>query len=586
MIRIKINTLRFFAGSYAPVTTLTALTFLVMAFSCQAQPLNQKKGFTRQDTLRGSISPERAWWDVLHYGIDVTPDYSSKTISGRISMSIKKTGVGNTTRMQIDLQEPMILDSVFYYIHDKYKKARRRTPVPFTREGNVYWLETKAFNDKIKPEFSFGFYFHGKPREAIRPPWDGGWIWSKDKQGRPWMSVACQGLGASVWYPCKDHQSDEPDSGANLTMHVADSLVAVGNGRLVKKEKDQSGLTAWTWKVTNPINNYNIVPYIGKYVTWHEDFAGEKGKLDCDYWVLDYNLDKAKEQFKQAPKMLKCFEHWFGPYPFYEDGYKLVESPHLGMEHQSAVAYGNGFQNGYRGRDLSGSGWGNKWDFIIIHESGHEWFANNITSNDIADMWLHEGFTNYSETIYTTCEFGVEAGNDYCIGTRQAIQNDIPIIGHYGVNQEGSGDMYYKGGNLLHTIRNIINNDEKFRQILRGLNQVYYHKTTDSKDVEAYISKQAGIDLSRVFDQYLRTTQIPVLEVKHELQGISFRYTNCVKGFTMPLKVKLADRTMFITPTEEWQPLKTGGWYNGFFEVDRNFYVNTKEVYVNTQEVK
>lgn len=587
MIRIKINTLRFFAGLFTPLTGCTAALLLCMVISCQAQPLNQKKGFTRQDTLRGSLGSERTWWDVLKYRIDVTPDYNSKTISGQVSMSIKKTGMGKTTRMQIDLQEPMILDSVFYYTHDKYKKVRRRTSVPFTREGNVYWLETKAFNDKINPEFSFGLYFHGKPREAVRPPWDGGWIWSKDKQGRPWMSVACQGLGASVWYPCKDHQSDEPDSGASLTMHVADSLEAVGNGRLAKKEKDNNGLTAWTWEVKNPINNYNIVPYIGKYVTWHEDFAGEKGKLDCDYWVLDYNLDKAKEQFKQASTMLKCFEHWFGPYPFYEDGYKLVESPHLGMEHQSAVAYGNGFQNGYRGRDLSGSGWGNKWDFIIIHESGHEWFANNITSNDIADMWLHEGFTNYSETIYTTCEFGVEAGNEYCIGTRKAIQNDIPIIGHYGVNQEGSGDMYYKGGNLLHTIRNIIGDDEKFRQILRGLNQVFYHKTTDTKEVEAYISKQAGIDLSKVFDQYLRTTHIPVLEVKHEGLGIYFRYTNCIKGFTMPLKVKLAgDRTMFITPTEEWQLLKAGGWYNGFFAVDRNFYINTKEVHVDIQKVK
>ncbi|WP_315822548.1 M1 family metallopeptidase [Paraflavitalea speifideaquila] len=423
--------------------------------------------------------------------------------------------------MQIDLQEPMILDSVTYDVQEG--KTTKHFTAPLRREGNVYWVETKAFQRYLNNEDPLlTLYFQGKPREAVRPPWDGGWIWSKDKQGRPWMSVACQGLGASVWYPCKDHQSDEPDKGASLTITVPDTLVAVGNGRLVNKRPAGNGLITYSWNVTNPINNYNLVPYIGKYVTWHEDFAGEKGKLDCDYWVLDYNLEKAKEQFKQAPKMLKCFEHWFGPYPFYEDSYKLVESPHLGMEHQSAVAYGNGFQNGYRGRDLSGTGWGNKWDFILVHESGHEWFANNITSNDIADMWLHEGFTNYSETIYTTCEFGVEAGNDYCIGTRKAIQNDIPIIGQYGVNQEGSGDMYYKGGNLLHTIRNIIGDDSTFRQILRGLNKEYYHKTTDTKDVEAYISQRAGIDLSRFLTNTCAPRSYPPLSTKQQQAPLNF----------------------------------------------------------------
>lgn len=578
MIRNKINTLRFFAGQLLPVTAFTSFVFLMMVNSCAAQPLSQKKGFTRQDSLRGTLRPERTWWDVQRYDVHVTPDYNSKTISGKVYMHIKRSGKATTSVMQIDLQEPMVLDSVAYDANEG--KSIRHFTAPLRREGNAWWVETAAFQKYLNTEDpTLTLYFHGKPREAVRPPWDGGWIWSKDKQGRPWMSVACQGLGASVWYPCKDHQSDEPDKGASLTMTVPDSLVAVGNGRMADKRSAGNGLTTWSWNVTNPINNYNLIPYIGKYVTWHEDFAGEKGKLDCDYWVLDYNLDKAKEQFKQAATMLKCFEHWFGPYPFYEDSYKLVEAPHLGMEHQSAVAYGNGFQNGYRGRDLSGSGWGNKWDFIIVHESGHEWFANNITSNDIADMWIHEGFTNYSETIFTTCEYGVEAGNDYCIGTRKAIQNDIPVIGHYGVNQEGSGDMYYKGGNLLHTIRNIIGDDEKFRQILRGLNKVFYHKTVDTKQVEDYISKQAGKDFSKVFDQYLRTTQIPVLEYKTAQGGIQFRWTNCVKGFNMPVKVKLAgDRTQFITPSEEWQSLKLADWYDGkTFEVDRNFYITAKQ---------
>ena len=360
-------------------------------------------------------------------------------------------------------------------------------------------------------------------------------------------------------------------------MAIPDTLVAVANGRFLGKQSFSPGMMTYRWAVHNPINNYNIVPYIGKYASWKETYTGEKGKLDCEYWVLDYNLQKAKQQFRQVPAMLKCFEYWFGPYPFYEDGYKLVESPHLGMEHQSAVAYGNKYQNGYLGKDLSGSGWGNKWDFIIIHESGHEWFGNNITTNDIADMWIHEGFTNYSETLFTECQFGKEAGSDYLTGIRKNIKNDIPIIGHYGVNQEGSGDMYPKGANLLHTVRQLINDDEKFRQILRGLNKTFYHKTVDSKDVEMYISKQSGIDLSKVFDQYLRTTQIPVLEYKTDKHSISFRWANCVEGFDMKVKVNLG-KEQWIQPSQSWETLHLADWYDGkTFKTDRNFYVQTKK---------
>jgi Aminopeptidase N len=539
---------------------LVCSILLLVTSKLQAQQPAPK--FSRQDTLRGTITPERAWWDVLYYDIRVTPEFNTKTISGDIDIHFKVLGPGRT--MQIDLQEPMEITAVSF----------NKQPISFRRDGNAWFLNFPSA-PAAGTTTTITIQFSGKPREAVRPPWDGGWIWKTDEKGRPWMSVACQGLGASVWYPCKDHQSDEPDHGAALTMIVPDTLVAVANGRLQQKTSI-NGKTAWRWGVQNPINNYNIIPYIGKYVTWHETFQGEKGPLDCDYWVLDYNLEKAKEQFKQVPRMLQCFEYWFGPYPFYEDGYKLVEAPHLGMEHQSAVAYGNGFANGYRGQDLSGSGWGKQWDFIIIHESGHEWFANNITTNDIADMWVHEGFTNYSETLFTTCEFGVEAGNDYCIGTRSRIQNDIPIIGHYGVNNEGSGDMYYKGGNLLHTVRQIINNDSLFRQILRGLNSTFYHKTVDSRDVEAYISKQCGKDLSKVFDQYLRTVEVPVLEYKVNGNQLQYRWTQCVEGFNMPLKVQFGGEK-WITPTTNWQTLSVGGAGSPSFTVDRNFYIRLKK---------
>ncbi len=532
-------------------------------FTIQAQTLHEIHKFTRQDTLRGSLNEERNWWDVLKYDISVQPDFNSKTIKGTNIINFKVIGEGKI--MQLDLQVPMEITAVRF----------ESVILTFQREGNVYHVQ---FPQQLATgtSYSIEISFAGKPREAVRPPWDGGWIWKQDVNGSPWMSVACQGLGASVWYPCKDHQSDEPDKGAVLRMIVPDTLVAVGNGRLKEKQKNNDGTTTWIWEVVNPINNYNIVPYIGKYVNFSETFDGENGKLDCSYWVLKDDLEKAKIQFKQATLMLKCFEHWFGPYPFYEDGYKLVESPHLGMEHQSAVGYGNKFQNGYLGRDLSGTGWGLKWDFIIVHESGHEWFANNITSKDLADMWVHEGITNYSETLFTECQYGKEAGADYVIGTRKNIRNDIPIIGTYGVNMEGSGDMYYKGGNMMHTIRQVINNDEKFRQILRGLNKTFYHQTVTTKDIETYISKESGIDLSKVFDQYLRNIEIPVLEYTLKDGKLSYRWTNCVKGFNMPLKINFKGNR-WIKPTEEWQSLNMYPEGAEDFKVDRNFYVKVKK---------
>jgi aminopeptidase N len=377
-----------------------------------------------------------------------------------------------------------------------------------------------------------------------------------------------------VWYPCKDYQGDEPDFGATLTIDIPDTLVAVANGRL-KEKKSNNGNTSWTWEVKNPINNYNIIPYIGKYVHWNETYEGEKGKLDCSYWVLDYNLEKAKEQFKQAAITLKAFEYWFGPYPFYEDGFKLVEAPHLGMEHQSAVAYGNGFQNGYRGRDLSGSGWGLKWDFIIVHEVGHEWFGNNITTVDIADMWVHEGFTNYSETLFTEYHYGKEAANDYCTGTRQLIQNDRPIIGPYGVNRRGSGDMYYKGGNMLHTIRQVINDDKTFREIVRGLNKDFYHQAVTSKNVEDNMSEKSGSDLSKIFDQYLRTVMIPVLEYKISSTSLSFRWRNCVDGFDMRVKLSNGD---WLDPIPHWKEIPLNENMKRGIEADRNFYIAVQKV--------
>jgi aminopeptidase N len=540
--------------------TLLFSGILFTALTSCAQVLNHKQGINRQDELRGSITPERSWWDVVSYTVGVTPDFNSKTIEGKNEIRFKVLSAGS--RMQIDLQEPMKIGQASW----------KGQNLPIKREGNVYYLSFPQPLNTGAVE-TLTITYSGKPREAKNAPWDGGWIWKRDAQGRPWMSVACQGLGASVWYPCKDHQSDEPDS-AMLNMTVPDTLVAVGNGKLRAKQSGGKGLVTYQWAVTNPINNYNIIPYIGKYTNFTETYQGEQGPLNCSYWVLDYNLDKAKKQFVQAPQTLKALEHWFGPFPWYEDDFKLVESPHLGMEHQSAVAYGNKYQNGYLGTDLSGSGWGLKWDFIIVHEVGHEWFGNNITSKDIADMWVHEGFTNYSETLFTEHYWGKKAGEEYVQGLRKKIANDIPIIGPYGVNREGSGDMYYKGSNLVHTIRHLVDNDDKFRAILRGLNKEFYHQTVTSKQVEDYISREAGKDFSKVFDQYLRTTNIPLLELDVDGDVLKYKWENAVAGFNMPVKLT---NGQWITPSAQWQELKMTREAAQKVSADPNFYIRVKK---------
>ncbi|HAD80407.1 MAG TPA: peptidase M1 [Flavobacteriaceae bacterium] len=538
----------------------------LISITTNAQVLNNKQEFTRQDSLRGTNNEFRNWWDVKHYKVSVEPDYQSKSIKGKTTITFDKTAPQQSDLLQIDLQDPMMVSA---------GKLNGKKISDFKRDGNVYFINVgkniKNTSNQLELEYN------GNPRVAVRAPWDGGWIFAKDEKGRDWMSVAVQGLGASAWFPNKDYLGDEPDNGMELEIIAPKDLVGVGNGRLVSK-KEKNGKTISTWKVVNPINNYNIIPYIGHYVNFKDTFEGEKGKLDLDYYVLDYNIDKAKSQFEQAKLMLKSFEHWFGPYPFYEDSFKIVEAPHLGMEHQSGIAYGNKFENGYLGRDLSGSGWGLKWDFIIVHEAGHEWFGNNITEKDVADMWIHEAFTAYSETLFTETYYGKEAASEYVRGTRKAIQNDIPIIGVYGVNQEGSGDMYYKGANMIHTLRTWMNNDEKFRQMLRGLNKEFYHQTVTTEQIENYIAKFSGLNLNAFFNQYLRTVKIPTLELKQNGNKVEYRYTNVVDGFAMPLRLKDSDVT--INPTTDWQTINNSTITKAIdVTINPNYYIDTHIIY-------
>jgi aminopeptidase N len=526
----------------------------------KAQGLLEKKEelFTRQDTLRGSITKERAWWDVKNYHLDIKVNPADSTISG--SNTIKYQVVQEYKTMQIDLQNPMQI----------YKVIQDGKALKYSREGNAFFVELIAPQTKGAVKELTVFY-GGKPKVAVNPPWDGGITWKKDNNGNPFIASSCQGLGASVWWPNKDHMYDEVEN-MLISVNVPKNLTNVSNGRLLSVKQIKDGTKTYNWYVSNPINNYGVNINIGDYVTFSEKYKGEKGDLDCTYYVLRNNLAKAKKQFQDVPKMLKAFEHWFGPYPFYEDSYKLVEAPYLGMEHQSSVTYGNKFQNGYLGRDLSGTGWGLKFDFIIIHESGHEWFANNITYKDIADMWIHESFTNYSESLFVEYYYGKEAGFEYVRGTRKGIKNDEPIIGNYDVNNEGSGDMYPKGGNMLHTLRQIVNDDTKWRNILRGLNSTFYHQTVTTKQIEDYLSQQVGVDLNPFFNQYLRDIRIPTLEYFFKDNQLGYRWTNCVPGFNMPVKVKLNGKEELLQPETEWKNLPSNN-ENSRLEIDKNFYV-------------
>lgn len=545
---------------------LAALAFPALL---SAQPLHRPHAFTYADTLRGSIGPYRAWWDVTHYDLTVKPDFATKSLKGTTYISFIARQQGE--RMQIDLQQPLEVDEAFF-------PGFADRPLRTEREDNVLWLSLGR-TVEAGEHITIAITYHGVPRAARNPPWDGGWIWKTDPGGWPWMSVACQGLGASVWYPCKDTQTDEPDSAA-VHLIVPDSLQAISNGRLRSTVKNADSTTTWTWAVTNPINNYDITAYIGRYAHIHEVYGGVLGPLDLDYWVLKENEAAARKQFEQVPDMLTCFERMFGPYPFYQDSYKLVEAPHLGMEHQSATAYGNHFQNGYLGRDLSGTGWGLKWDYVLVHESGHEWFGNSITTADIADMWVHEGFTMYSEVVFTECQSGRAAADEYVQGVRRNIANDKPIIGPYGVNQEGSSDMYYKGANLIHLIR-VIMGDSLFKPLLLEMNKRFYHKVTTSAEVEQFISAFAHRDLGKVFDQYLRTTQIPELQWTVVKGDLFVRWADCVDGLTMPVLVDVNGEQRRIEVGTSWSWPASEVKKNAVLHVDPNWYVTSMRVEPN-----
>ena len=527
------------------------------------QLLSGRNEFTRADSLRGQLTPLRTCYDINYYHLDVRVDPDGRYISG--SNLFRFTAADDFSRLQFDLFDNLSVDSVVY----------RSRQLPVEREYNAVFIDFPEAISKGQVD-SFTVFYSGHPIQAKRAPWDGGFDFKKDSNGNHWIATACQGIGASIWWPNKDHLSDEVDS-MLISISVPNGLTDVSNGRFRGSEDLGDGYTRFDWFVSNPINNYNVAANIGDYVHFADTFHGENGVLDLDYWVLRENESKAKPHFDANVKpMLRAFEHWFGPYPFYADGYKLVETSHLGMEHQSAVAYGNKYQNGYLGRDGSGTGWGNKWDFIIVHESGHEWFGNNITAKDLADMWIHESFTNYAEALYIEYHFGEQAGREYIHGNRRTIQNLSPIIGRYGVNNEGSGDMYNKGGVLHNMVRTIIDDDGQWRQILRGLNSTFRLRTVDYDDIVGYISEQSGKDLSKVYDQYVRHASIPTLEFAFTADGTPLcRWIADVPGFDMPVRVRTKGSDwQFIHPNRQFTPVDIPGLTRSNLEVDTfNFYI-------------
>jgi aminopeptidase N len=534
--------------------------FVLVFVLLSTETFAQEVIFTHQDSLRGGITAERAWWDLTYYHLRVKVNPVDSSFSG--SNLIGYWVLHSKGIMQIDLQPPMEITRI----------SQDGISQEFRKDGNAWFVRLKGIQKKGDIRY-LSVEFSGRPKISKRPPWDGGVSWGKDRNGKPFIVTANQGDGASLWWPCKDHSYDEPDS-MLVSITVPEPLINVSNGRLRKTEHHADSTNTTHWFVSNPINNYGVNINVGDYVHFGEKYKGEKGSLDCDYWVLRYNAEKAKEQFKQVPMMLEAFEHWFGPYPFYEDGYKLVEVSYPGMEHQSSVTYGNGFKNGYGGNDVSRTGYGMKFDFILVHESGHEWFANSITNWDVADMWIHESFIAYAENLYVDYFWGKEASSAYCRGTRLNIANDRPVIGIYGVNYEGSGDMYAKGANMLHTLRQIVDNDQKWREILRGLNKEFYHQTVKTEQIENYVAGQAGLNLKPFFDQYLRDTRIPTFEYALLNGKMRYRWGNCIKGFQMKLKVEINGRLIWIEPTQKWQNYQTEEPIRSV-KVNPDFYVAT-----------
>lgn len=529
------------ASLFAIRISILLCLFLISANNLFSQLLDQKKTFTREDTLRGSLRPERTCYDVQFYELKVKVDTIHQSISGSCEIFFK--AVTDIRAMQVDLADSMVIDDISY----------KGTRIFYTREYNAVFL---AF---MKPvlmgtEGSVIIKYHGTPVKAKRAPWDGGFVWRHDRNNKLWLGVACEGLGASSWWPCKDHLSDEPDKGIRIITTVPKGLVSVSNGQDLG-HKDEGEWTTYTSLVTYPINTYNVTLNIGDYVHFEDEYTAADGeKLKLNYDVMPYNLEKAKKQFEVVKPMLKIYEKYLGKYPFWRDGYRLVETSYLGMEHQGAIAYGNHYKMGYDGTDFSRIGvW---FDYIIVHESGHEWWGNSVSAKDIADMWIHEGFCTYTESMYVESLYGRDTALKYINAKKERVSNSTPVQGQYlGVNEEGSGDMYPKGSLMLNTLRTVVDNDVLWWQIIKGVSDTAFkYKTTDADEIIAYFNKKSGKNLTPIFNQYLKYPSIPKLaytlkKIRGKKYELIYFWLTDVKDFEMPIQI-----TSYKGKTE-WLPV-------------------------------
>jgi aminopeptidase N len=491
------------------------------------------------------LSPERTCYDVRFYHLDIRIDPGQEFITG--TNTIEFTVDSSFDRMQVDLFANMGIDTVL---------LDGAVGVKVDRDSNAFFITVPHRLQRGSRHF-VKISYSGHPIVAKNPPWQGGFTWKQDSLGNPWAVVTCQGTGASLWWPNKDHQADEPDS-MLISVTVPPGLEDVSNGRLRDRQELADGWTRYDWFVSYPINNYNVTVNIGKFAHLSDIYETADEKLTLDYYVIPDHVDRAREQFKQTKWMLRAFEKYFGPYPFIRDGYKLIEAPHNGMEHQSAIAYGNKFLGGYVGR--SSSAVGQKFDFIIVHESAHEWWGNSLTSKDVADMWIHESFGAYAEALFVEDRFGRDEALTYINAKKQNVRNDRPIVGVYNVQNEGSGDMYDKGQLVLNTLRSVIDDDKLWISILRGLQATYRYQTITYDTVVAYINRRTGRDLTYFFEQYLKQTKPPRLEVITRKKGdrvtARFRWAADIPDFRMPIKVQISSGNFqWITPSKEWQTL-------------------------------
>jgi aminopeptidase N len=499
----------------------------------------KKMNFSKSDSLLGGSRPERNSWDIRRYDLKVEFFPESKSIQGVCNFWVNP--IKPFKRIQIDLNEKMELDSI--YFEDK--------KIEFVREKSVVWLD---FNKEINQRIFFKCYFHGSPIVAKNAPWDGGFVWSKSN-GKLWAGVACEGIGASVWWPCKDDSQDEPDS-MSLSYKIPNGLVCIGNGKFMGSAVDLQGdKTTWNWQITYPINPYNVTFYIGDYIQIQDTFRmSNNSSLDLNYWVLRENEVIAKKHFAQVKPMLRIYEKLMGPYPFSNDGYSLVESPYLGMEHQSAIAYGNKFQRGYLGGRIPDD---MNWDFIIIHESGHEYFGNSISAADHGDLWIHESFTTWLETYYVEKIYGKSKAVEYLNYQRPWIQNKEPLRGPYGVRFNGwsSSDIYYRGSWMIHTLRNGIKNDELFFSVLKKLFIQFGYKTVNSYELVSFFSKEFNMNLTPFFNQYLLNSKIPKLVYKVEKKGrnlvFQYHWENIRSDFSWPFALQIGKKRIPIEFSNE-----------------------------------